>query len=310
MKYILFWSTYKKDVDTSIKSWKRKPIELSPFHRLTLRSYVKHNLDVDLYTYQSLDSSSVPTGINLKDAGTIFSTLQAFTALEKGHSIAILSDCVRFGAAIKDQGVVIDMDAVILKPFTSVKSFYSTMPAKRTGGFAPKWGEAHPPIYINDKSWDGKALCAFPMRVRESNKKFVIRLQSKIKYLLNNDPKRENWTFILWAVKDYIRQDKTAKVYKPLENCPLPSWLQKGKCYSLESPTRLDGKTELFGHTLPSVEQIFKESNIVQHFFESAFNDSDTVSNDFWLNVPDDSLVGLEAKHIIGSNWKQILNES
>lgn len=310
MKYILFWSTFDKEKDITIKDWKRKPIELSPFHRLTLRSYVKHNLDVELYTYQSIESSSVPNGIVLKEAGNIFSVLQAFTALQKGHSIAIVSDCVRLGAAIKENSIVIDMDAVILKPFGKEKSWYSTMPAKQTGGFAPKWGKAHPPIYIKDNSWDGKALCSFPMKVSSSNINNIKRIQNKIKYNLNNDPRKGNWTFILWAIKESIKEDLQAKVYKPIVNCPVPSWLQKGKCYSLESPTRLDGKTELFGYTLPSVDDIFKESHIVQHFFESAFSESSTVDNDFWLNVPDDSLLGLEAKFVVGDDWKTVLNAS
>ena len=310
MKYILFWSTYSVENDTSIKGWKTRPIELSPFHRLTLRSYVKHNLDVDLYTYQNIESSSVPTGINLKDAGNIYSIVQAFSALEKGHSIAIVSDCVRLGAAISCNGIVIDMDAVILKPYTKHDGFYSSMPAKQTGGFAPKWGKAHPPITVHDNSWDGKALCAFPMKVSKTNKENIKKLQNKIKHNLNSEPKDSNWTYILWTIKAFIREDKKAKLFQPIHNCPVPSWLHKGKCYSLEYPTRLDGKTQLFGYTLPSVEKIFKESHIVQHFFESAFSKSDTVDENFWLNVNNDSLLGLEAKFILGDNWKQILNES
>jgi hypothetical protein len=101
--------------------------------------------------------------------------------------------------------------------------------------------------------------------------------------------------------------DKKSKVYKPLYFCPLPAWLGKEKCYSLESPSRLDGKTELFGHTLPDINEIFEKSFIVQHFFESAFNKSSGVDNDFWETLKDDCLLANEAKHIFGKDWRSIL---
>jgi len=310
MKYILFWSTYDKEKDRSIKNWKTKDIELSPFHKLTLASYIKHGLDVNLYTYQNINSPNIPKGINLFDADELLPRIEAFNALEQDHSIAIVSDCVRINAACKLNGIIIDMDAIILKPFPEIGSFYSSMPAKRTGGFAPKWGSAHPPMKVWDNSWDGKALTAFPVKVGNSNRDNMEKLARHIRIMLNNPPKKSDWTSILWTIKKFINHDNEAEVYSPIYNCPVPSWLHKGKCYSLESPSRLDGKTQLFGHTLPSHEEIFNNTYVVQHFFESAFSESKTVDEDFWATVPEDCFLAKEANHILGDNWKMILNES
>ena len=95
---------------------------------------------------------------------------------------------------------------------------------------------------------------------------------------------------------------KDSKVFQPISFCPLPACLNSGNCYSLESPSRLDGETELYGYTLPSVDKIFEESYTVQHFFESAFKDSKSVETDFWESVPSDCLIAKEAEHIFKNN--------
>jgi len=127
----------------------------------------------------------------------------------------------------------------------------------------------------------------------------------------------------MWTLKEIARIEKDSKVFKPISCCPIPAWLSSGKCYSLESPSRLNGATELFGYKLPSIDQILNESYIVQHFFESAFKQSKSVESiellttnlliknkNFWLNVPNDCLVTKEAEKIFGnSNWREVLNK-
>ena len=309
MKYILFWSTYNPNDDYSIKIWKNKPLKISPFHKLTLQSHIKAKNEVYLYTYQ-FKNSQVPKGIILKDANDIFPIEKAYTGLQLGHSIAIISDAVRLKVASQVNGIIIDMDAVIIKPFPKTDVFFSSMPAKMTGGFAPKWGKAHPPLTIYDNSWNGKALSCFPLKVGESIKEYIDKLSNRIMYNLSQNPKKgsKGWNYILWTVKEIIKVDNKARVYKPIYNCPIPSWLMKGKCYTLESPTRLDGKTELFGYTLPKAENIFKESYIVQHFFESAFSKSSMVSDNFWNEIKNNCFLSQEAEFILGKDWKNILN--
>lgn len=310
MKYILFWSTFNPSEDYSLKIWENKELKFSPFHKLTLQSHIKHNNEVYLYTYQ-YKNAKVPKGIIVKDANDVFPIEVMYTALHRGHSIAIVSDAVRLKVASEVNGIVLDMDAVVLKPFPKTYgNFFSSMPAKMTGGFAPKWGKAHPPLTIHDNSWDGKALSCFPLKVGPSIKNDIYKLSNHIFFVLKQEPKKGSkaWNFILWSVKKLINKDKSATVYQPIYNCPVPSWLMKGKCYTLEYPTRLDGKTQLFGYTLPKAETILEKSYIVQHFFESAFSKSSMSEDNFWHTINENCFLAKEAEHILGNNWKKKLN--
>tara|TARA_R100000742_G_C4276126_1_gene97003 strand:+ start:450 stop:1400 length:951 start_codon:yes stop_codon:yes gene_type:complete len=308
-KYILFWSSYDKRIDNDHNKWSSRKINISPFHHLSLASHIKLNNDTTLYSYQEFNKGQIPKGIKVKNANEIFPSKQAFSSLVNGHSIAHISDAVRLKVASEILGVVLDMDAVILRKPPEDDGWFASMPSKLTGGFAPKWGKAHPPLYINDKSWDGKALFNFPLKVSKNISKYIASLSHKIMKTLMEDPKTDSkaWNYVIWTVKKLIIHDKNAKVYEPLYFHPLPAWLGKGKCYSLESPTRLDGKTELFGHTLPDINEIFKKSFIVHHFFESAFNKSSGVDSDFWETLKDDCLLAKEAEHIFGKDWRSIL---
>ena len=130
-------------------------------------------------------------------------------------------------------------------------------------------------------------------------------------HTLLEPPKQDSkaWNYVIWSVKKIIKYDKKAKVYQPISFHPLPAWLGKNKCYSLESPTRLNNETILFGYKLPSIKEMFKDSFMIHHFFESTFNNSKIVANNFWLNVSKDSLLGKEAEYIVGEDWKIELTE-
>lgn len=306
----LFWSTYDASVDKSFSSWRWKEIQLSQLHRLSLLSHHKFNSNVVLYTYQTIDESKVPKNIAIRDASNIFSPEKVYRALCLGHSIAHISDIVRLFASASSNGIVMDMDAVLLRKLPECSGFFSSMPAKLTGGFAPKWGESHPPLHIEDASWDGKALASFPVKINSDIcKHYITELCFKIIDTLAEKPKKDSksWNYVLWTIKKLMKIDTTSKVYPPIAFCPVPSWLRGGKCYSLEQPSRLDGNTKLFGHSMPSVEKIIDESYVIQHFFESAFQKSSLVDYDLWKSVDENSLLGQEAKHILGRDWKQLL---
>ena len=306
MNSVLFWSSFDKEKHTSFAKWREDTAELSPFHSLTLQSHIRNCDSITLLTYQKCLKPQVPEGIEVIDADKIFPAETAFYSLLGGHHIAHISDAVRLLAATCLDSLVIDMDAVLLRPIPELDTFYCSMPAKMTGGFAPKWGKSHPPLTIWDKSWDGKALSAFPVKVGNMNKIEIKRLASKISETLSNPPQKGSkaWNYVMWTLKDMGRKEVNCKVFPPMFSCPLPAWLGKGKCYSLESPSRLNGKNELFGYKLPSIEEIMRESYIVQHFFESAFQDAEIKGLDFWEEVPVDSLVAKEAESIMGPFWQ------
>jgi hypothetical protein len=308
MKYILFWSTTKEG--ETIEEFTSRGMELSEFHSLALASHVKLGNDTTIYTYQNLEKSKVPKGIKLKDASEFYSVEEAFYALSIGHSIAHVSDIVRISASIKYSGVVLDMDVVMLRKMEEVETFYSSMPAKRTGGVAPQWGKAHPPITIHDGSWDGKALAAFPLKIGEPTKDSFQKLVDKIKDSLSKTPKKSSkaWNYVIWTVKDIIKEDTQGKVFKPFYNVPVASWMGAGKCYSIEKKSRLDGETKVFGHLMPSKKSILEGSNMVSHFFESAFSKSSGVASTFWDDLEDGCLLADEAEFVMGYHWRKNLN--
>lgn len=307
--YILFWSTYNPITDITLEDWLNRKINISPFHFLTLHSHIKQNNKTILYSYQKFNDNQIPKGITIADASQYFPSKVAFKSLKDGHSIAHISDAVRLKSASEKLGIVLDMDAVILKQLPEEKGWFASMPAKMTGGFAPKWGKSHPPLYISDKNWDGKALGAFPIKVSKSISKHIMSLSHKIMITLMEKPKTNSnaWNYVIWTIKKIMSIDNTLKVYKPISFCPLPAWLHKGKCYSLESPTRLNGNTELFGYKLPAIKDIFNNSFVIQHFFESAFQKAHKVNPRFWELLADDSLLAMECEFVFGNNWRDCL---
>jgi hypothetical protein len=304
MKVKLFWSKF--DGESDFHSWRNRDISVSDLHQLSLRS---HGHGVELFTYQNI--TNAPSHIVIKDADTILDAETAFESLSvRGHSIAHVSDYVRLKSCVNDGcGVVMDMDAVVLKPLPS-GAFFSSMPAKQSGGMAIGWGKSHPPLQINDNSWDGKALSSFPLGIDNVMVSYIIPICNQILETLSN-PVRKNtkaWNFVMWALKDIPRVESHYHVYPPLSFCPVPAWKMAGNCYSLES-SKLDGRTQLFGYTMPSVEDILDNSYVVQHFFESAFKNS-VSKKDLWESLDVDCLLAREAKHVLGDNWLEILTQT
>ena len=298
-KIILFWSVYNSSF-TDVESWRNYTFEPTELHRLAFQGHEKLRNQVELYTYQRVDVNF--DSIVIRDAHDILDYRQAFASLQSGHSIAHISDAIRIYRASEINGIVLDSDAVPLKPFPTHETWYSTMPCKKTGGFAPKWGENKPPMKVHDGSWDGKELTAFPIKIGENTKQDFRNLAENIIKLLKTNPKETSneWNSVLWTVKQIANNDKEGIVYKPLYMCPLPAWLSANKCYSLENPTRLDGKTELFGHQLPSISDIMNNSFIVQHFFESAFQKGTEYKNRTFADLPDGCLLKQEYNYIYG----------
>ena len=297
-KIILFWTVYN-DTFENADQWRNFTFTPTDLHFLVFQGHEKLQNDVELYSYQKCKLDF--THIKLKDANDYIDYKEAFTALQNGHSIAHISDAIRMKRASEVEGIILDSDAVPLKKFPDQNSWFSTMPCKKTGGFAPKWGENKPPMKVHDNSWDGKELTAFPVKVGTNTKDKFNALAEQIISKLKQPPKQssDEWNSILWTVKEIANNDTSATIYKPIYMCPLPAWLTAGKCYSLESPTRLDGKTELFGHIMPSIDEILSKSFVVQHFFESAFQKADE-KDIFWDSLPKSCLLKKEYIYING----------
>lgn len=306
-KAVLFWSNYPLKGE-SLENWRNQELSWSELHKLSISSFAKFSAEATIYTYQK--ARGLPfENVKIADASQFYSAEKAFKALSNGHSLAHISDIVRLRAASENEGVVLDMDAVLLRPLPNIPLFFSSMPAKLTGGFAPKWGKSHPPMFVPDKSWDGKALSAFPVKVGKAIKASITVLASRIEKNLDAMPQTgtKAWNYIMWELKRIAHFHPTAKVFPPIAFCPIPAWLGSGKCYSLQSPTKFDGKSTFFGYTFPSAEKIFSESYAIQHFFESSFKESAKAGKDFWEKLPDNSLLGMTAIHVLGEGWKNFL---
>ena len=305
MNINLFWSNF--DGEKSLSEWINSEIEFTPFHALTLLSHGKIKNNVNLYIYQTCTKKF--KGITIKNANDIYPAEDAYSALKSGHTLAHVSDAVRFRASAKNLGVVLDMDAVMLRQFPDVDSFIGTGAAKRTGGFAPKWGKNCPPLPVPDGSWDGKAILAFPLRVSELSRPLINNIADHIIEVLAEPPKKNQSNFVMLSIREISDVDKTTKIFPPMSFCPVPFWKYQGIGFSIESPTRFDGDNMLFGHILPSVDEIFYKSYIIQHFFESIFKSKKRFSAErFWYKVKPGSLVSHEARRIAGPEWRKVLH--
>ena len=299
-KIILYWSNLPKRCGyKSIEEWKNAELKFSPLHDLVFRSHERLGNKVELWTHQKITDFSYE-GIEIKDASEIISHEIVYKTLEWGHSIAFVADAIRIKRASQVLGIVLDMDCVCLRSFPKHDSWFSTMPAKRTGSMAPKWGPKKPPMKVHDGSWNGKELTIFPIKIGKTTQKIMSEFADKIILKLQMKPRggTDEWNSILWTVKAIANTDVTAKIYQPIYMSPLPAWLGSGKCYSLEDPTRLDGETELFGYPLPSINEILEKSYCVAHFFESAFQEADHIGIDQWNNIPENSLLAAEMDFI------------
>lgn len=306
----LFWSKYDADLDYTYHLWRSRSVSCNPSHTLSLESHAKFEHTVFLLTYQPIETC-LPENVTVLDAGNFFSGEQAFLALQRGHSIAHVSDLVRLRAAILADGLVIDMDTIIVNKLPDLDGFFCTVPARLTSHYAPKWQDSLPPMTVHDNTWDGKAFCNFPVKINEEMVSPISALADTIQKTLLDPPRKgtKAWNFIMWTLREISRQLVSVKVFPPIQTGPIPAWLGPGKCYSLESPTRLTGETVLFGYRLPSIQEILNETFFVQHWFESTHKRlaKQTTPAFFWYNIPVDSLIGVLAQQTVGPQWKNIL---
>ena len=86
-----------------------------------------------------------------------------------------------------------------------------------------------------------------------------------------NSGVEKDWNFVMSALNGMVDDNNECVALAPIYSGPIPGWLPEGKCYSIESPTRLDGQHQAFGYQLPSIGKILEESYFVQHYYESAF---------------------------------------
>lgn len=309
-KVFLFWTKHDPAIDTDIEAWQDRKIQLNPSHILSLQAHYKFGHEVHLYSYQPIDSY-LPPNVTVADARELYPINLAWEALTRGHSVAHISDLVRLRAASTQYGLVLDMDAIVINELPDIDGFFCTMPAKATGGVAPQWGTAHPPFTVHDGSWDGKALSAFPVKVNQDMSPHILDLADRIQDTLAKPPKQDSkaWNYVLWTIKETSRLFPDCKIFPPIKTCPVPSWMPAGKCYSIESPTRLDGTSTVFGYQLPTIDQILTDSYIIQHFFESAFQKTHQhlTPASFWYEIPQDSLIGIVARQTVGDNWRTLL---
>jgi len=292
MKVVLFWSEYGGE--TILSEWLKREVYLSPSQLLTIQSHNKFGSEFELYSYQKIKNFS-----KTRDANDILPARIAFQMLVNGHSIAHISDYVRMTVSARDSGIVMDLDTIILRELPN-ESFYTSIPARTTGAFAVKFNAPpHLPLYVADGSWDGKALANFPMGVDSKNSRYVKRLAEKTYGFLMKPPKKTSagWNFVMWQLGKMTYYDRAIKTYAPLYFGVVPGWLGKKKCYSIQSPTKFDGKTELFGYRFPSIDEILSNSYAVQHYYESAFKGSTKLAFNF-EDLPKDCLLYNEYKYI------------
>lgn len=303
---ILYWGRWKPDEYRTADEWRAATAFLSPLGRFALQSHLKLGHRVLLHSHQNVP---VPEGVDVVDAGEFVDPEFTFVALSKGCRIAYVSDLVRFRAgASRPQAVLMDLDQVMLNPLPKDQSFISSIPIRMTGILALKRRRDFK-LRSLDGSWDGNALCDFPVRVGSAVKQ-AFALADNVDELLSRGKKGFKDCGAIMRDLRTLQEDSSCNAHPPLRFSPCPPWGGRNRCPSLKSPTKFDGRTELFGYALPSVDQILKESSAVSHWFESSINDSELKDGSFWDDVPDGCLLAAECRHVLGCEWRSVLPHS
>lgn len=303
----LFWSNNING--KSYSDWINSKAVFSPHHALALLSHTKKNA-VNLITYHK-QTQIKADNITVIDADNYLNNNFAYASLLSNNNIAFISDYVRIQSSLENCGIVLDMDAVSINDFPDVDGFMATLPAKKTSSMAIKFGKTRPIIKVHDKSWDGKALSSFPTKPSPKSKELFNALLNKIKYYLQvQNTKNVNWNFVMHGLQEITARCDDMMAFPPITFGCIPAWKKAGNCYSLDSVKIFNGKTEKFGYRIPSITEIFKESCVVQHFYESAFKKADiNYSPYFWKKLDSQTFLAHEAEHVIGQNWRSILTD-
>jgi len=303
----LFWSNI--NLNKTHDQWVNSKAVFSPHHALSIYSHSQKN-KVYLITYHN-DTNIQSNNVEIINANTLYSSKDAYQSLLNGNSIAHISDYVRIKKALTNNGVVLDMDAVSINDFPTVDGFIASLPAKKTSSMAIKFGKTRQPIKVHDKSWDGEALSSFPTKPSPKSAELFNALLNKIYYYLSKpkDPKID-WNFVMYGLQEITRRCDDMIAFPPITFGAIPAWKKSGNCYSLESKEIFNGQTSKFGYVLPSVEEIMQKASVVQHFYESAFKNTEIqFDSNFWKKLNSNTFLAYEAKHVVGENWRSILTD-
>ncbi|MEM1275510.1 MAG: hypothetical protein AAGH74_03220 [Pseudomonadota bacterium] len=90
--------------------------ELPPFHRICLRSWLRHGYEVDVFTYRSVQG--IPEGCQIRDASEI-APIDYFGPLTSPgvQRPPMISDLFRQKLLLRGQHVWVDTDYFMLRPF-------------------------------------------------------------------------------------------------------------------------------------------------------------------------------------------------
>ena len=301
---VLFWA--ERVAGPTLGEWRAKVAELPQIAALALRALQRRSeYVVTLWTYQAhLRGVPVGTSVSVRDADELLPASNAWAALKADVHICHLADAVRLLGAVhlSRPAIIMDVDTVLLRALPSDPYYLATFAAKASSSLAIRDWSARE---VQGTTWGGRALTNWPCKFPGDDESFVAfarEAREQIQSACKIDP----WASWMWRLRDIFNSYKLgAYVHPPLSAAPWPNWLPGSGCYSLLS---CDPGTK-FGVALPSRACIMERSHAVQHWFVSAYSCTSRPPSDaLWGTIPDDCLLAMEARLVVGEEWRGVLS--
>ena len=205
--------------------------KIPDYAALGLESAVRWFDKVLLWQYEEVENA--PIGVIKMDANELLPKSEMASLMENNVTIAHVSDVVRFRAAAKMGGWVIDADNIWLKAPPNGFVF-STLWAKRSGGVAPssaKWKSMA--AAFAKEGWDGGDSINTPFSV-VPNTAFANGLLSVVETFVERGmkgppwakpPTKGQWNILMWGLRDLILKHGLGRfVRPPIEYGVSPYW--------------------------------------------------------------------------------------
>jgi len=275
-----------------------------------------------VYLWQYETVNNVPEHVVIRDASELL-PIEIRNELmgAKNMNVAHLSDIVRFLAAARHGGWVIDVDNWWLRPPPTGFCF-STLPVKRAGALAPRNALALDMRRRFQKGvWDGAGTINTPFSVVKNTPfasslvelcRAVIQKAQRGYFVGKNTFGKSRWLVLMWGLRDLVLKHNMGNfVRPPIEYGPVPYWGGYPKHMVREdgvfNQTNVEKRTR-FGTVIPHVDEIMEKSICVPTSFTFG------TSTEVWKNLTPESMdiraiAGTKPTSLLSYAYAHIMNE-
>ncbi len=251
--------------------WDSDDNTLPPYTVFGLRSAVKQFGTVILWRYVPIQNA--PAGVEQRDAAELLSVQDRDAILGTNVTIAHVSDAVRFRAAARLGGWVVDCDCIWLRTPPAHRTVFSTLFAKNAGNMAPRLREES--LAFRKKGWpDGRGLTNTPialvpgtaaaLAIEKLVHDFVEERRGGSPWAI--PPRSKEWNVLMHGIKRVVLELGLGEcVRPPIEYGAALSW--GGFQDTLMRDHYFDEPVTKFGVRLPSAAEILDKAYCIPTSF-------------------------------------------